>query len=75
MGIVTEIVGCITRTDGVESDPSLVSVGLLVGNQGTFSGGTCGNQFVRVRRSPLVFAVIVAQLVTQPLSLGGCASR
>jgi hypothetical protein len=39
----------------------------------TISAGTCGNQFVNVCESPLMFAVIVAQLVTQTLRLGGCA--
>src|SRR5260370_6824618 len=28
--------------------------------------GTCGDEFVKVRRNPLVFAMVVAQLVTQP---------
>jgi hypothetical protein len=50
-------------------DSSLVSVGLLVGNQG-ISRETCENQSVKVRGSPLVFAVVVTQLVTQPVHFG-----
>lgn len=47
------------------NNSSLVSVVLLAGYHGPFQEGTCGNQFVRVRGSPLVFGVIVAQLVTR----------
>ena len=46
-------------------DSSLVSVVLLVGNQGDDLGETCRNECARVRGSPWVFAVIVTQLVTQ----------
>jgi hypothetical protein len=47
---------------------SLVSVGLLTGNQDHFRR-TCGNQSVKVHGSPLVFAAIVTQLVTQPTAV------
>jgi hypothetical protein len=46
-------------------DFSLVSVGLLVSSQ-SFSREACGNERVKVRGGPHVFAVIFAQLVTQP---------
>jgi hypothetical protein len=51
-------------------DPSLVSVGLLVGNQEILGG----DLRKRVRGSSRVFVVIVTQLVTQP-GMGGFAHQ
>jgi hypothetical protein len=68
IGVDSTLLGSLVSTIKYEPlTPSLVSVVLLIGNQGPFGERPAETNASRYALSPRVFAVIVTRLVTQPL--------